>query len=148
MMSPGARGGSYGPEPAPGSFLMIRILGEILLGNTSKDKLKVSHCARRGLTTSQSSDDKNFHNLAGQLLVASKHGSAKLPVFGSCCSVHQSSAPSVPQSPTYLLPVLPAEVNLSKFTSLNDARSQLPSPSEHPWHSVCAISVPRINFTK
>lgn len=86
-----------------------------MLGNTSKDKLKVSHCARRGLTTSQSYNDKNFHNLAGQLLVASKHGSAQLPVFGSCCSVHQSSAPSVPQSPAYPLSVLPAEVNLSKL---------------------------------
>lgn len=115
MMSPGARGGSYGPEPAPGSFLIIRILREILLGITSKDKLKVSHCARRGLTTSQSSDDKNFHNLSGQLLVASEHGSAQLPVFGSCCSVHQSRAPSVPQSPAYPLPVLRAEVNLSKL---------------------------------
>lgn len=86
-----------------------------MLGNSSKDKLKVSHCARRGLTTSQSSDDKNFHNLSGQLLVASQHGSAQLPVFGSCCSVHQSRAPSVPQSPTYSLPVLSAEVNLSKL---------------------------------
>lgn len=86
-----------------------------MLGNSSKDKLKVSHCARRGLTTSQSSDDKNFHNLAGQLLVASQHGSAQLPVFGSCCSVHQSRAPSVPQSPAYSLPVLSAEVSLSKL---------------------------------
>lgn len=27
MMSPEAKGGSYGPEPAPGTFLIIRILG-------------------------------------------------------------------------------------------------------------------------
>lgn len=74
LTDPEVRGGSSSPEPADGTFLFIKLLEKEnylkILQKLNQQYLTVSEGE---LTISQSSNDKVFHSMTGQSLVANKH---------------------------------------------------------------------------
>lgn len=101
MTDPEARGGSYGSEPAGGSFLIIRILEKENCWKTLQKINQQSLTAPEGRpATLQSSKDKDFHSLAGQSLVPASIIQST-PYLGSCCSVHQKGVSSPTQAPSH-----------------------------------------------
>lgn len=82
LTDPEARGGSYGPEPADGTFLIITILEkENCLKILQKINQQYFTVSEGGLIILQSSNDKDFHSLTGQSLVLNKHYSVQLPTW-------------------------------------------------------------------